>query len=61
MNPLAILFAIFAAFGLMIALVGHAARSSSVAPSMYRNDLSPVGYGIFIICAMIAIAAAASH
>ena len=58
--PLAILFGMFAAIGLLIALVGHAARSSSVAPSMYQNDLSPTGYAIFIICGLIALACLAT-
>jgi len=60
MTPLSVLFLIFSLIGLCIAILGHAARSSSVAPSMYRNDISPVGYAIFIICILIALAAGAS-
>lgn len=59
-QPLAILFVIFAGLGLLLALIGHAAKSSSPAPSMVRNDLSPLGYFVFFICALIAMAAAAS-
>lgn len=58
--PLAVLFGIFAVVGLLIAFIGHAARSSNVAPSMYRNDLSPTGYAIFVVCGLIALATAAS-
>jgi hypothetical protein len=60
MTPLSALFGFFALGGLFIALIGHAGRSASVAPSMYRNDLSPVGYAIFIVCILIALAAGAS-
>ena len=60
MTPLSVLFLVFAVIGLLIALVGHAGRSASVAPSMYRNDISPVGYAIFIVCILIALAAGAS-
>jgi hypothetical protein len=58
--PLAILFGIFAALGLLLAFIGHARRSSSVAPSMYRNDLSPKGYAVFVICGLIALASFAA-
>lgn len=53
---LAILFGVFAAIGLFVAFIGHAARSSSVAPSMYNNDLSPPGYMIFVVCGLISLA-----
>lgn len=58
--PLAILFAIFAVLGLMVALLGHAARANSAAPSMYSNDASPIGYAIFVVCGLVAAAAWAS-
>ncbi|MCC8945988.1 hypothetical protein H8A97_12985 [Bradyrhizobium sp. Arg62] len=59
MTKLSALFAIFAVFGLLIAMLGHAARANSPAPSMVRNDLSPIGYIIFVICTLIALASAA--
>jgi len=59
-NPLAVLFVLFAALGLMIALAGHAGRAASVAPSMYGNELSPIGYAVMVICLLIALAAAAT-
>lgn len=58
--PLAILFAIFAVIGLTIALLGHAERANSIAPSVYTNNTSPVGYAIFIVCGLIALATWAS-
>lgn len=58
--PLAILLGSFAIIGLAIAILGHGARSASVAPSMYRNDISPVGYAIFVVCGLLALATAAS-
>lgn len=58
--PLAILFGIFAALGLFLALLGHGARASSPAPSMYTNEISPVGYFIFIVCGLIALACLAT-
>lgn len=58
--PLAIVLGVFAGVGLTIALLGHGARSASVAPSMHRNDLSPVGYTIFVICGLLALATIAS-
>ena len=58
--PLAILFGIFAVIGLLVALIGHAAHANSVAPSMTSNDLSPIGYAVFVICGLIALATAAS-
>jgi hypothetical protein len=58
--PLAILFGIFAAVGLLIALIGHSAHAASVAPSMSSNNLSPIGYAIFIVCGLVAFATAAS-
>lgn len=61
MKPLAALFMIFAYFGLIFALLGHAARLSSPAPSMVTNNASPIGYAIAIICGLIALAAYASH
>jgi hypothetical protein len=60
MTPLAVLFGCFAIIGLMIAIVGHAARNNSPAPSMVSNDLSPIGYSIFVVCGLIALAAYAS-
>lgn len=61
LNPLAILFVVFAALGLLFALFGHAARQSHPAPSMVTNNISPIGYAIFIICVLIAAAAAQLH
>lgn len=58
--PLAILFGIFAAFGLLVALIGHSAHHASVAPSMNSNNLSPIGYAIFVVCGLISLATAAS-
>ncbi len=58
--PLAILLGFFAFLGLIVALLGHAAASNSVAPSMYRNDISPTGYAIFVVCGALALATAAS-
>jgi hypothetical protein len=60
MTPLSALFGFYAIGGLLIVMLGHAARSSSVAPSMYRDNISPVGYAIFIVCMLIALAAGAS-
>jgi hypothetical protein len=53
---LALLFGIFAGSGLLIALIGHAAKNSSPAPSMVTNNISPVGYAIFVICGLISLA-----
>lgn len=58
--PLAIVLGIIACLGLVIALLGHAARSASVAPSMYRNSISPDGYVIFVVFGLLALATAAS-
>lgn len=56
--PLAVLFAIFALFGLFAALIELAAKSNSVAPSMYRT--SGVGWIIFIVCGLISLACLAT-
>jgi hypothetical protein len=58
--PLAILFGIFAGLGLFLALIGHAAHSSSPAPSRCINNVSPIGYAIFLICGLIALASLAA-
>ncbi len=58
--PLAILFGIFAGMGLFLAFIGHAAKSASPAPSMVNNDLSPIGYSIFVVCGPIALACLAT-
>lgn len=61
MTPLAALFAVFAVIGFLVALLGHAARINTPAPSMVTNNISPIGYSIFFICGLIALAAANSH
>jgi hypothetical protein len=61
MNLLAALFMIFAYCGLIFALLGHAAKQASPAPSMVTNNASPIGYAIAIVCGLIALAAYASH
>jgi hypothetical protein len=58
--PLAILLGIFAFIGLIVAFLGHLARRASAAPSMCSNDISPIGYAVFIVCGLLALATAAS-
>lgn len=54
---IAALFAIFAILGLMVALLGHAAKYNSPAPSMYQSDATGWGVLIFIVAGLIALAA----
>jgi hypothetical protein len=61
MMPLAVLFAIFSSLGLFVALLGHAAKQNTPAPSMVTNTVSPLGYTVFVVCGLIALAAYASH
>lgn len=56
-TPLVALFGFFAAVSAFIALLGHAARSNSPAPSMVTNNVSPIGWAIFFICILLALAA----
>lgn len=51
------LFGILAFFGLFVAMMGHAAKSTSVAPSMYVNNISLPGYIMFAICGLMSVAA----
>lgn len=60
MSPLSGLFVIFAALALFVAIIGELAKSHSPAPSMMRNDISPIGYTVCIICLCIALAAGIS-
>jgi len=55
--PLVAVFGIFAAAGLFLILAGAAGRRSSVAPSMYRNDIGFVGWVVFLVCGLLAASA----
>jgi hypothetical protein len=57
---LAVLFAIFAVFGLLLAVLDFGAKMNSPAPSMYRSDVGGFGFSIFIVCGVIALACVAS-
>ena len=57
---LAILFGIFAMFGLILILLDFGAKANSAAPSMYNSDMSGIGCGMFVICGLIALACWAS-
>lgn len=61
MTPLAILFAIFSILGLLFVILDFGAKMNSPAPSMYRSDIGGMGLFVFIVCGLIALAAAASH
>jgi len=47
-------FALFAVVGLFLILAGAAGRRSSVAPSMYRDDIGFIGWVLFLVCALLA-------
>lgn len=50
-------FTLFAALGLFLIIAGAAGRRSSVAPSMYRDDMGFVGWVLFLVCSLLAASA----
>ena len=58
--PLAMVFLFIAFLGLVLALLGHAARANSPAPSMVVNNVSPIGWFVCVVFLIMAWAAFAS-